>query len=224
MGARASIAQLHSAARLRCETTPLLGRLDGRRRMTQTGRMSYRRVLPIVVAFLITRLLVLALYAPEIVWGDQLQYIRIANSILDHGWLSYLNPGFVLEAGQYYPYFKSSPSLPDGQFNPIFWDPLYPLFLSVVYELAGPSNGAVRAVQLLLSLFTLLLGMDVVRRMFPDLPRAPEWFGWFFVAYLPFAGFVTKLFTKCAVIDPVFRQQCRHIRERDTVTCRKLFD
>ena len=53
-----------------------------------------------------------------------------------------------------------------------------------------------RVVQLLLSLFTLLLGMDVVRRMFPDLPRAREWFGWFFVAYLPFAGFVTKLFAE----------------------------
>jgi hypothetical protein len=164
--------------------------------MTQTGRIAYRRVLPIVVAFLITRLLVLALHAPEIVWGDQLQYIRIANSNLDHGWLDYMDPGFVLEAGSYYPYFKNSPSLPDGQFNPIFWDPLYPLFLSAVYELAGPSNGAVRVVQLLLSLFTLLLGMDVVRRMFPDLPRAREWFGWFFVAYLPFAGFVTKLFAE----------------------------
>jgi hypothetical protein len=160
------------------------------------NRLAYRRVLPIVAAFLITRLLVLALYAPEIVWGDQLQYIRVAASNLDHGWLNYLDPGFVLEAGSYYPYYKSSPSLPDGQFNPIFWDPLYPLFLSAVYELAGPSNGAVRVVQLLLSLFTLLLGMDVVRRMFPGSPRAPEWFGWFFVAYLPLAGFVTKLFTE----------------------------
>ncbi len=78
------------------------------------NQLAYRRVLPIVVAFLITRLLVLALYAPEIVWGDQLQYVRIANSNLDHGWLDYLDPGFVLEAGSYYPYFKNSPSLPDG--------------------------------------------------------------------------------------------------------------
>jgi hypothetical protein len=175
---------------------PMSGRLGGRRRMTQTERMGYRYVLPIAVAFLITRLLVLALYAPEIVWGDQLQYIRIANSNLDHGWLDYLDPGFVLDAGRYYPYFKNSPDLPDGRFNPIFWDPLYPLFLSAVYELAGPSNGAVRVAQLLLSLFTLLLGMDVVRQMFPGSPRAREWFGWFFVAYLPFAGFVTKLFTE----------------------------
>jgi 4-amino-4-deoxy-L-arabinose transferase-like glycosyltransferase len=157
---------------------------------------AYRRVLLIVAVFLITRLLILALYEPEIVWGDQLQYIRIANSNLDHGWLDYLNPDFELEAGSYYPYFKSSPSLPDGKFNPIFWDPLYPLFISVVYEFAGPSNEAVRIVQLLFSLFTLLLGMDVVGRMFPGSPRAREWFGWFFVAYLPFAGFVTKLFTE----------------------------
>jgi hypothetical protein len=167
-----------------------------RRKLAGMNQLAFRRVLLIVVAFLITRLLVLALYAPEIVWGDQLQYIRIATSNLDHGWLDYLNPGFVLEAGSYYPYFKSSPSLPDGQFNPIFWDPLYPLFISAIYELAGPSNGAVRVVQLLLSLFTLLLGMDVVRQMFPGSPRAREWFGWFFVAYLPFAGFITKLFTE----------------------------
>ena len=167
-----------------------------RRKLAGLNLLAYQRVLPIVVAFLITRLLVLALYAPEIAWGDQLHYIRIATSNLDHGWLNYLNPGFVLEAGSYYPYYKSSPSLPDGQFNPIFWDPLYPLFLSAVYELAGPSNAAVRVIQLLLSLFTLLLGMDLVRRMFPDSPRAPEWFGWFFVAYLPFAGFVTKFYTE----------------------------
>jgi len=162
----------------------------------EPGRRSASRAWPIVVAFLVTRLLVLALYAPEIVWGDQLQYIRVADSNLDHGWLNYLNPGFELEAGRYYPYFKSSPSLPDGRFNPIFWDPLYPFFISVVYELAGPSNGAVRVAQLLLSLFTLLLGMNIVARMFPDLRRAPEAFGWFFVAYLPFAGFVTKLYAE----------------------------
>ena len=84
-------------------------------RLAGMNRLAYRRVLPIVVAFLITRLLVLALYAPEIVWGDQLQYIRVAASNLDHGWLNYLDPGFVLEAGSYYPYYKSC------QPSKIFW-------------------------------------------------------------------------------------------------------
>ena len=95
-----------------------------RRRLAAMNQLAYRRVLLIVVAFLVVRLLVLALHEPEIVWGDQLQYIRIANSNLEHGWLDYLDPGFVLEAGRYYPYFKNSPDLPDGKFNPIFWDPL----------------------------------------------------------------------------------------------------
>jgi hypothetical protein len=91
-----------------------------RRRLAGINQLACRRVLPIVGAFLITRLLALALYSPEIAWGDQLQYTRIANSNLEHGWLDYLNSGFVLEAGAYYPYFKYSPSLPDGRFNPNF--------------------------------------------------------------------------------------------------------
>jgi hypothetical protein len=150
-------------------------------------------LLLIVVAFLITRLSVIALYAPELRAGDETQYVRVAESIIDHGISRYLNPGFVVQKGPYYPYFHNHKSLPDGHYNPIFWDPLYPLFLSAIYKVAGPSHGAVRLVQLFLSLLTLLIGMDVVRRMFPRCTRGAEWFGWMTVAYLPFAGFVTKL-------------------------------
>ena len=151
------------------------------------------RVAWILLAFLITRLAVLALEAPEIRAGDQVQYIRVAQSVMDHGLGGYLDPGFVVQKGSYYPYFEKNASLPDGAYNPIFWDPLYPLFLAAVYGVAGFSHGAVRFVQLLLSLFTLLLGMDAVRRMFARDPRAPAVFGWLMVAYLPFAGFVSKL-------------------------------
>jgi hypothetical protein len=154
------------------------------------------RVVLIVIAFLITRLSVLALFAPEIHAGDQVQYDRVARSIIDDGFLHYLDPGFVVQKGSYYPYFRNHPFLPDEPYNPIFWDPLYPLFLSAIYEVAGVSHGAVRLVQLLLSLLTLLIGMDIVRRLFPHRPRGAELFGWMTVAYLPFAGFVSKLLSE----------------------------
>lgn len=161
--------------------------------MPPRRQLAHAGVAWIVGAFLVTRLLVLALYAPELGMGDQLQYVRVAASILDQGHARYLNPDFAVEKGDYYPYYRHHPSLPDGDYNPTFWDPLYPLFLSLVYRVAGVSHGAARGVQLLLSLLTLWIGMDAVRRMFPGRPRAPEWFGWMVVAYLPFAGFVTKL-------------------------------
>lgn len=154
------------------------------------------RTLLIVAVFLATRLAVLALYAPELEAGDQTHYVRAARSILDHGFASYLDPGFTVQKGSSYPYFRSHPSLPDGPYNPIFWDPLYPLFLSLVFRVAGESLAAVRGVQLGLSLLGLLLGMQVVRRMFPENGRAAECFGWLTVAYLPFAGFVGKLFAE----------------------------
>lgn len=160
------------------------------------GQKNHVRVALIVIAFLITRLSVLALFAPEIHAGDQVQYDRVARSIIDHGFLHYLNPGFVVQKGSYYPYFRNHPSLPDEPHNPIFWDPLYPLFLSAIYKVAGVSYGAVRFVQLLLSLLTLLMGMDTVRRLFPRCPGGAELFGWMTVAYLPFAGFVTKLLSE----------------------------
>jgi hypothetical protein len=160
------------------------------------GQKSHVRVALIVIAFLITRLSILALFAPEIHAGDQVQYDRAARSIIDHGFRHYLNPGFVVQKGSYYPYFRNHPSLPDEPYNPIFWDPLYPLFLSAIYQVAGVSHGAVRLVQLLLSLLTLLIGMDTVRRLFPRHPRGAELFGWMTVAYLPFAGFVTKLLSE----------------------------
>jgi len=150
-------------------------------------------VTTIVVVFVLSRLLVLALYAPVLEAGDQSQYVRVAQSIVDHGFGSYLDPGFVVEKGPQYPYFHGHKSLPDGSYNPIFWDPLYPFFLAVVLDASGGKLGAVRAVQLLLSLLTLLIGMDTVRRMFPAEPAAPRVFGWLLVATLPFAGFVTKI-------------------------------
>jgi hypothetical protein len=147
--------------------------------------MSRTGFVALAIAFLVTRLAVLALYAPEPGAGDQTQYIRVAQSILDRGFANYLKPDFVLERGNRYPYAQRLKSLPDGKFNPIFWDPLYPLFLSGIYAASDFSHEAVRWVQLAVSLLTLLLGMDTVRRMFPGQPRAAEIFGWMVVAHCP---------------------------------------
>ena len=76
----------------------------------------------ILLAFLITRLAVLVLYAPEIHDGDQVHYTRVARSIMDHGLSGFFDPGYIVQKGSYYPWFENNHSLPDGQYNSIFWD------------------------------------------------------------------------------------------------------
>lgn len=153
-----------------------------------------RKVVAILAVFAITRLVVWWLYDPGVGRGDETQYLRIAESIATHGASGYLDPGYRLErVPGFYPYFHGHKSLPDGQFNPIFWDPLYPLFLAISSFVFGPSPAAVRALQLLISAATLLLGISIVRELFPRNPQASKTFGWLFVAFLPFAGYVTKL-------------------------------
>ena len=150
----------------------------------------------ILLVFASTRLVVASLYTLDPGSGDQVQYVRSATSILDHGWHAYFDPGFALQPGDSYPYVSGEVALPDGRYNPIFWDPLYPLFLAAVFTLFGPSLAAVVIVQLAISLATLLIGIDTVRRMFPEHARAPAWFGWMFVAYLPLAGYATKILSE----------------------------
>lgn len=155
--------------------------------------MTRGRLAAIVLAFLVTRLVVTAVHDPEIHTGDQFEYVRVAQSIVAHGATGYFAPGFVIEKGRYYPWYRGMARWPDGRYNPIFWDPLYPLFVASVFAVAGESLDAVRYVQIAVSLATLLLGMAVVRRLLPEQPRAPEFFGWLAVAYLPFAGYTTKI-------------------------------
>lgn len=155
--------------------------------------MSRSQLVWVVAALLVTRLALLALFDPEIHRGDQAQYLRVAQSLSDWGVAGYLDPGYHVVRGDYYPYFRGDASDPDGPYNPIFWDPLYPVFVAGVLALAGPSPDAVRWAQFLLSLATLGIGISALRRMFPSAPRVPLVFGWLFVAYLPFAGFVTKI-------------------------------
>jgi len=155
--------------------------------------MSRRQLVWVAAAFVVTRLAVLALFDPEIHRGDQAQYLRVAGSLSDWGVAGYLNPDYQVVRGDYYPYFRGDASEPDGSYNPLFWDPLYPLFVAVVLAIAGPSTLAIHWTQILLSFATLCIGMSALRRMFPDHDRVPIAFGWLFVAYLPLAGFTTKI-------------------------------
>jgi len=150
----------------------------------------------LVVAFLVTRLLILALFDPTIHKGDQQHYLRVAQSIFDHGASGYFDPGFVVERGDYYPFFRGDSEDPDGKYNPIFWDPLYPLFVSGVFATLGESPDQVRWAQILISFLTMWIGMGAVRRMFPAQTNAPFIFAWLFVAYLPLAGFTTKILSE----------------------------
>ena len=148
----------------------------------------------LLVAFALTRLAVWWLYAPGIGSGDETQYVRVAQSLLEHGLSGYLDPPYRLElVPDFYPYFHGHRSLPDGQYNPVFWDPLYPAVLAAVSATLGPSFDVVRALQVVLSALTMLLGMRVVRDVFPGDRRAETFFGVLFVANLAFAGYATKL-------------------------------
>ena len=159
------------------------------------SRVSRSRV-ALAVAFLVTRLLILALFDPTVHEGDQRHYLRVAQSIFDHGVGGYFDPGFVVERGDYYPYFRGDVEDPDGKYNPIFWDPLYPLFVSGVFAVLGDSPDRVRWAQILISFLTMWVGMDAVRRMFPGQTNAPFVFAWLFVAYLPLAGYTTKIMSE----------------------------
>jgi len=132
----------------------------------------------IVTAALVLRLAILLVYGIDQT-GDTIQYDRIAiNLVQGHGYSLSLAEPFVWTTQR---------------------EPIYPLFLALIYFLFGHSPMAVVLVQCLLGAATCLIIYETALLMFED-RRIALWAGLANALYLPLAIFCARLYSETVAL------------------------
>lgn len=147
-----------------------------------------KKHLILIAIYVGIRLGVWQFYSSEHVQGDEAFYSQQTQRNVSSTVTDYFYPQKKIKTGSRFPYSFNR--------NPTFFDPLYPLFLSVLETLSSDNRTLVNGVQLLLGVLILLMGMELTSALYPKSKAAPILYGVIQCLHIPFVCFFTRKYSE----------------------------